>query len=54
MKYYNSNQSLSAKGVFIGYLAGYATFQLENSEVIYFEQIDKKNRACSRFKKEPS
>ncbi len=42
MTYYNSNQSLSAKGLFIGYLDGYATFHLENDDIIDFEQIDKK------------
>ena len=51
MKYYNSNQSLSAKGVYIGYLAGYGTFQLENSEVIYFEQIDKKIERVHNLKR---
>ena len=42
MNYYNAKQSLSSKGLFIGYLDGYATFQLENDDVIDFEQIDKK------------
>ena len=42
MKYFNSNQSLYSKGIFIGCLEGYATFQLENNEIIYFEQINKK------------
>ncbi|MBT7623746.1 MAG: hypothetical protein HN595_04385 [Flavobacteriaceae bacterium] len=42
MKYFNSNQSLYSKGIFIGCIEGYATFQLENNEIIYFEQINKK------------
>ena len=42
MNYYNAKQSLSAKGVFIGYLEGYATFQLENDDIIDFEQVNVK------------
>lgn len=42
MNYYNTNQSFSAKAIFIEYKNGYAIFQLENNEVIEFEQIDKK------------
>ena len=42
MNYYNAKQSLSAKGLFIGYLDGYATFHLENDDIIDFEQIDKR------------
>ena len=42
MNYYNAKQSFSAKGLFIGYLDGYATFQLENDDIIDFEQIDKR------------
>ena len=42
MNYYSAMQSLSAKGMLIGYLDGYATFQLENDDIINFEQINKK------------
>ena len=42
MNYYNAKQSLSAKGMFIGYLEGYATFHLENDEIIDFEQVNKR------------
>ncbi|MDG1037849.1 MAG: hypothetical protein P8O89_02770 [Polaribacter sp.] len=42
MTYYSAKQSFSSKGIFIGYLDGYATFQLENDDIIDFEQIDKK------------
>ena len=42
MNYYSARQSLSSKGLFIGYLDGYATFHLENDDIIDFEQIDKR------------
>ena len=42
MNYYNAKQSLSAKAMLVGYLDGYATFQLENKDLINFEQVDKK------------
>jgi hypothetical protein len=42
MNYYNDKQSLSDKAIFIGYLEGYATFQLENDDIIDFDQINEK------------
>lgn len=42
MSYYNAKQSLSAKGMFIGYLEGYATFHLVNDEIIDFEEVHKR------------
>ncbi len=42
MNYYNAKQTLSSKGLFIGYLDGYATFHLENDDIIDFEQINKR------------
>ena len=42
MSYYNAEQSVTTNGVFVGYINGYATFHLDNDDVIDFEQIDKK------------
>ena len=42
MNYYSAKQSFSSKGLFLEYLDGYVTFQLENDDIIDFEQIDKK------------
>ncbi|CAM1346345.1 hypothetical protein [Tenacibaculum crassostreae] len=43
MAYYNSQQTVTLVGVYQGYTNGYYVFELENGDIIDFEQINKKN-----------
>lgn len=40
---YNSQQQVTLVGVYQGYTSGYYVFELENGDIIDFEQINKKN-----------
>ncbi|MDX8552821.1 hypothetical protein MK851_04170 [Tenacibaculum sp. 1B UA] len=43
MTYYSSQQTVTLVGVYQGYANGYYVFELENGDIIDFEQINKKN-----------
>jgi hypothetical protein len=43
MAYYNSQETVTLVGVYQGYTNGYYVFELENGDIIDFEQINKKN-----------
>jgi len=43
MTYYNSQEKVTLVGVYQGYTNGYYVFELENGDIIDFEQINKKN-----------
>lgn len=40
MSYYNTKQTITFKGVFVGYIEGGYVFHLENDDIIYFDQIN--------------
>lgn len=43
MAFYNSRQTVTLVGVYQGYTNGYYIFELENGDIIDFDQINKKN-----------
>ena len=41
MNYYNASQTVTTTGIYVGFIDGSFSFELENGDIIDFDQINK-------------